>query len=140
MYIGVIDGQGGGVGRALVAELKARLPQHRIVALGTNGMATSAMIRAGAQEAATGENAIAVTVQRCDVITGPIGIVLANAMLGELTPHMAQSIGSSAALKVLLPMPQSRVRIAGYVEQPLSQLVARAVEQICQYVTESAGC
>ncbi len=139
MYIGVIDGQGGGVGRALVTELRSRLPEHRIVALGTNAMATSAMIRAGAQEAATGENAIFVTAPRCDVITGPIGIVLANAMLGELTPRMAESIGSSTALKVLLPMPQSRVRIAGYTDQPLSQLVTRAVDQICQYAAESAG-
>ncbi len=130
MYIGVIDGQGGGVGRAIVAELRARFPQQRVVALGTNAMATSAMMRAGAQEGATGENAIIRTASRCDVIFGPFGIVLANAMLGELTPAMAEAIGGCEAIKILIPMPQAHVRIAGFLERPLAVLIADALDKL----------
>jgi hypothetical protein len=130
MYIGVIDGQGGGVGRSIVAELRNRFPNHPIVALGTNAMATSAMMRAGAQEGATGESAIVRTVTRCDVILGPMGIVLANAMLGELTPVMAAAIGGCDVLKILIPMPQAHVRIAGFREQPLTSLIAMAMDQV----------
>lgn len=130
MYIGVVDGQGGGVGRALVAEIVSRFPHSRVVALGTNAMATSAMLRAGAHEGATGENAIVQTAPRCDVILGPLGIVLANAMLGELTPAMAAAVGGCDAVKILIPMPQAHVRIAGYGEQPLSRLTALAMEQL----------
>ncbi len=130
MYIGVVDGQGGGVGRALVTELKSQFPDHRIVALGTNAMATSAMLRAGANEGATGENAIVVTVPRCDLLLGPVGIVLANAMLGELTPGMATAIGGCDATVILIPMPQAHVRIAGYIDQPIAQLIGAAMEQV----------
>ncbi len=130
MYIGVVDGQGGGVGQSLVTELRERFPDHGIVALGTNAMATSAMLRAGAHEGATGENAIAFTIPRCDLIIGPMGIVLANAMLGELTPRIAAVIGGSHAVKILIPMPQARIRIAGYTDQPLTQLIEAAMQQV----------
>lgn len=130
MNIGVVDGQGGGVGRTLVMELRNRFPEHRVVAMGTNAMATSAMLRAGAQEGATGENAIVFNVQRCDLIIGPVGIVLANAMLGELTPRMATAIGSCNAAKILVPMPQAHVRIAGYTDQPIAPLIEAAMEQV----------
>ena len=130
MYIGVIDGQGGGVGRAIVLELRARFAQHQIVALGTNAMATSAMMRAGASEGATGENAIVRTAPRCDVIMGPLGIVLANAMLGELTPAMAEAIGGCDAFKILIPMPQAHVRIAGVADTSLARLIEDAMSKL----------
>jgi hypothetical protein len=130
MYIGVIDGQGGGVGRAIVTELRSRFAQHLVVALGTNAMATSAMMRAGAPEGATGENAIVRTVPRCDIILGPLGIVLANAMLGELTPAMAAAIGGCEAVKILIPMPQSLVRIAGVADTSLTHLIADAMDTL----------
>lgn len=130
MYIGVVDGQGGGVGRAIVTELKTRFPSHRVVALGTNAMATGSMLRAGADEGATGENAIIHTAPRCDLILGPVGIVLANAMLGELSPAMALAIGGCDAIKVLIPMPQAHLRIAGYEDRPLGQLIALAMDQV----------
>jgi hypothetical protein len=130
MYIGVIDGQGGGVGRAIVSELRARFTGHQVVALGTNALATSAMLRAGANEGATGENAIVRTVPRCDVILGPLGIVLANAMLGEVTPTMASAIGGCEAVKILIPMPQAHVRVAGVAEMPLVNLMADAMEKL----------
>ncbi len=136
MYIGVIDGQGGGVGRAIVIELRARYPQQRVVALGTNAMATSAMMRAGAQEGATGENAIVRTAPSCDIILGPLGIVLANSMLGELTPAMAAAIGGCDAIKILVPMPQAHVRIAGVADRPLSALIADAMDRLQNLLTD----
>lgn len=131
MRIAVIDGQGGGVGRALVAELRARLSrEHRILALGTNALATAAMLKAGADEGATGENAVVYNAGRVDVIAGPIGIVLANSMLGELTPGMAQAIAQSPAQKVLIPMERCQAHVVGAVAQPMQQAVEQAAEYI----------
>ena len=90
MEILVIDGQGGGMGKALIERMRLRLPDVRIVAAGTNAMATAAMLKAGAHIGATGENAICVNAAKADIIIGPIGIVLADSMFGELTPAMAQ--------------------------------------------------
>ena len=133
MRIAIIDGQGGGVGRALVAALRERMDgdsRHTVIALGTNALATQAMLRAGADEGATGENAIAVNAPRADVIAGPIGIVLADALLGELTPRMAQAIASSAAQKVLIPMERCQAHVVGAAPQPLGALVEQAVDYI----------
>ena len=137
MKIAVIDGQGGGVGRALVAELKARIRdnEHTILALGTNALATLAMLKAGAHEGATGENAILVNAARADVIAGPIGIVLANALLGELTPRMAEAIAASPAHKVLVPIERCQVHVAGTVAQPLQA----SVEQAAEYILSSCS-
>jgi len=101
MRIGIIDGQGGGVGCALIERLKGS--GHELLALGTNAMATSAMLRAGADAGATGENAVIFNAPRCDVIAGPIGIVLANALLGEVTPAMAAAVAAAPAPKVVVP-------------------------------------
>ena len=103
MNILVIDAQGGGIGRQLVAKLLERIPEADIVAAGTNSMATNAMIKAGAKKAATGENAIRYCASQAEIITGPIGILVANAMLGEISPAIAESVGSSTAPKVLIP-------------------------------------
>ena len=114
MRIAVIDGQGGGIGKAIVDKLRKELPEDvEIIALGTNSLATSSMIKAGANEGATGENAIAFNVTKVDLVMGTIGILCANSMLGELTPAMAKSIAESPAKKILLPLNRSNIEIVG---------------------------
>ena len=104
MKIVVIDGQGGRLGRLLVENAVQRFPEARITAVGTNTIATSAMIKGGAKRAATGENAVKVACRDADVIIGPVGIVIADALYGEITPDMAVAIGQSSATRILLPM------------------------------------
>jgi hypothetical protein len=131
LNIAIIDGQGGGAGRALIAELAPKLSDcHKIIALGTNAIATSAMMKAGASAGATGENAIIFNAPRVDIIAGPIGIIVADSMLGELTPAMAEAVARSAALKVLIPFDKCPVYIAGSRPQPLQGLIAEAVAHI----------
>jgi len=131
MKIAVIDGQGGGVGRSLISELSQRLSgKAQIIALGTNAIATSAMMKAGASEGATGENAIVYNAPLADVIAGPIGIIVANAMLGELSPAMAAAVSGSRAKKVLIPMEQCGVYVAGGRPAGMQSLVQDAVEHI----------
>lgn len=101
MKILIIDGQGGGLGRQLVSAVRERYPEIEILAVGTNSAATNAMLRAGADQAATGENSVAVASERADVIMGPVGIVIADSMLGEITPRMALSVGQSRAKRIL---------------------------------------
>ena len=103
MNVLVIDGQGGGLGRQLVAALSAQCPDIRLVAVGTNSVAAQAMHKAGAQRAATGENAVVVNCRNADIIVGPIGILAADSLMGEITPAMAVAIGQSNAKKLLLP-------------------------------------
>jgi Ni,Fe-hydrogenase maturation factor len=114
MTIAVVDGQGGGIGRAIVEKLKKELPEGvRVLALGTNALATSAMLKAGADAGATGENAVVVNAASADVIVGAIGIIAANAMLGELTPAIARAIADSPARKVLLPLNRCGIELVG---------------------------
>lgn len=127
MKVLIIDGQGGGVGRALVERIKAELPEQKLIALGTNALATAAMLRAGADQGATGENAIRVNAADADLILGPIGIVIANAMMGELTPRMAEAVGASRARKILVPIGRCRVQVASAQEAQLSATVEDAV-------------
>ena len=130
MKILVIDGQGGGLGKQLVAALSARCPQAQLTAVGTNSLAASAMRKAGAVRTATGENAVVVAVSRADVIMGPIGIVIADSMLGEITPRMAVAIGQSAAKRVLIPVNHCDNYIVGVPEQPIGDLVTAAVQKV----------
>ena len=99
----VIDGQGGRLGKLLVEEVKARLPQAELLAIGTNGIASSAMQKAGASQVATGENPVVRGVMDADVVLGPLGIVVAHAILGEVTPKMAEAVGGCRAKKFLVP-------------------------------------
>jgi hypothetical protein len=124
MRIAVVDGQGGGIGKVITAKLRKELGEEiEILALGTNALATTAMLKAGANEGATGENAIVVNMPKVDCVVGPLGIVVANSMLGELTPSMAQAIASSKAEKFLLPINRCGLQVVGVKAEPLPHMV-----------------
>ena len=130
MKVLVIDGQGGGLGRQLVAGLSAQCPEAQLTAVGTNSLATSAMHKAGAVRAATGENAVVVNCRHADVIVGPIGIVIADALLGEITPAMAAAVCQSGAKRVRVPINHCENYVVGVPDQPVSQLVAAAAQKV----------
>ncbi|MBR6084681.1 MAG: DUF3842 family protein [Spirochaetales bacterium] len=127
MKIVVIDGQGGRIGKAVIEQLRARNSTDYILAVGTNSIATSAMLKAGADAGATGENPVVVASRDADVIIGPIGIIAADSMLGEITPKMAEALGQSKARKVLVPVNRC-FEVAGVREMSLSQYVEQAAE------------
>lgn len=127
----VIDGQGGGIGATLIKHLKVEFGEHiEIIALGTNAIATAQMLKAGANKGASGENAICRTVANADYIIGSVAITWANAMLGELTPKIAEAITSSSAIKLLLPLSQEKAEIVGLIKEPLPHIVEASVEKI----------
>ena len=130
MRILVIDGQGGGLGKQLVAALSTQCPEAELTAVGTNSLAANAMLKSGAQRAATGENAVIVNCRHTDIIVGPLGIVIADALLGEITPAMANAVCQSGAKRVLIPVNHCDNYIAGVPEQPIGQLVAAAVQKV----------
>ena len=131
MKIAVIDGQGGGMGRAIVENLRERYGKAVVItALGTNTLATAAMLKAGADEGATGENAIVYNSSKVDLIIGAIGIVAANSMLGELTPAMAAAVAGSAARKVLIPVNKCNIQVAGVPDLTLQQYIDEAIKMI----------
>ena len=120
----VMDGQGGGIGKAIIKRLRDALGDElEILALGTNSVATSQMMKAGANRGATGENAILRTAPEVDIIIGPLAIIMANAMMGEITAEMAEAISSSKALKILIPLTQERIKIVGVSSEPLPHLI-----------------
>ncbi len=124
MRIAVIDGQGGGIGKTIILQLRERLGNDlEIVALGTNALATAAMLKAGANEGATGENAVVFNAPRADVIAGSVAILAADSMLGELTPRMAAAVADSPAEKLLIPLNRCRIRIVGVKGEPLPHYV-----------------
>ena len=127
MKIVIVDGQGGRLGGLLVEAVKTRLPQAQVYALGTNSVATTAMLKAGADFGATGENPVARNVIDADGVLGPVGIVVADAILGEVTPAMAEAVGSCLAKKFLVPMNSCGVIVAGVEELSLPAYVSRAV-------------
>jgi hypothetical protein len=127
----IVDGQGGGIGAALIRRLKEFYQEtYEIIALGTNAVATAQMMRTGANRGASGERAIARTVATADVILGSISIVPANAMMGEVTPQMAEVIASAPALKILLPLTRAKVEIVGLIPEPLPHQVEQAVARL----------
>jgi hypothetical protein len=120
----VIDGQGGGIGSAIIRKAKETFGESvEVIALGTNAIAAAQMLKARANRGASGENAIVQTIKSADVVLGPIGIVLAHAMMGEVTPKMAEAVASCKALKLLLPLSQEKVIIVGSANDPLPHLV-----------------
>lgn len=108
MRVLIVDGQGGGMGKALVEQLKQLCPTQPLLAVGTNALATAAMLRAGADQGATGENAVVVNAARADLILGPMGIVLCDALMGEITERMACAIGRSRPIRCSSPCPAAR--------------------------------
>lgn len=132
MNIVVIDGQGGRMGRQLIEAIREAGIACDITAIGTNVLATSAMLKAGADRGATGENPVIVACRDAEVIVGPIGILAADSLLGEVTPPMAVAVGQSRAIKLLLPVNQCRNVVVGTQQMTLSQLVSAAVGQLRQ--------
>ena len=129
--IAVIDGQGGGIGSFIIKALRDNFGENiEVIALGTNSTATAAMLKARANKGATGENAIIWNTSRVDIITGSLSIVLANSMLGELSPAMSAAIASSKAKKILLPLNQEQVDIINVQREPLPHLIEKLVERI----------
>ncbi len=126
--IGVIDGQGGGIGSAIIKKIKELYGETvDIVALGTNAIATAQMLKAGANRGASGENAIVQTTKSVDVILGPLGIIIAHAMMGEVTPGIAEGVTGSPAAKFLLPLTQENVTIVGVSRLPMPHLIEELI-------------
>jgi len=125
----IIDGQGGGIGATVIKRLREFFEeQAEIIALGTNAIATAQMLKARANRGASGENAIARTVEQMDMIIGPVGIIMANAMMGEVTPRIAEAVASCPAKKYLIPLSQENAAIIGTVSVPLPHLIDELIE------------
>jgi len=130
MRIMVMDGQGGGIGRSLVEELHLRYPEAELIAVGTNAAATSNMMKGGASLGATGENAVVYNSRRADAILGPIGIVAANAMMGEITPKMAEAVASSDAKILLIPVNRCHLQVMGVESRKLGEYIKEAADSL----------
>lgn len=136
MNVVIIDGQGGNLGVQLVKEITARFPLLDITAIGTNAVATASMLKAGAKKAATGENPVVVACKKADVIIGPVGIVIADSLLGEVTEKMALSIGRANAVRILIPTNKCDNLIAGIQNLNTSALISDAVEKLNNIVNQ----
>ena len=135
MRIGILDGQGGGIGSAIIKRLREEFGEKmEVVALGTNSIATAQMMKARANKGATGENAIIQTAPRMDILIGPIGIVLAQAMMGEVTPAIAQAVASSPGLKLLVPLSQENIELVGLAPEPLPHLVDKIIIRLKEWI------
>lgn len=134
MKIIIIDGQGGKMGKMLVEQLKQSLPEIELTAIGTNSIATASMLKAGADFGATGENPVLVNCADADIIIGPIGIVIANSFLGEVTPAMAAAIGQSKAQKLLIPNNRCNTTLIGAQELPFSEYVSQTLQLLRQII------
>ena len=130
MKIMIVDGQGGGVGRSLVEAMRERYADAELIAVGTNAAATSNMMKGGTAVGATGENAVVYNSARVDYIVGPVGIIMANAMLGEITPRMAEAIASADVPVLLIPLSRCNARIMGVENRKLGDYIKEAVDKI----------
>ena len=139
MKVVVIDGAGGGVGKALVEGLKKRLLGAEVIGVGLNALATAAMLRAGADAGATGENPVRVTLKDADLVMGPIGIAFADALLGEVTSICAEAVAKSSAVKILVPVGRCGVRIAGTGGLTLADAIEDALSQAVSLAEEASG-
>ncbi|QSX06178.1 DUF3842 family protein [Sedimentibacter sp. zth1] len=136
--IAIIDGKGGGIGKILVESIKKEIPNLTVLALGTNSVATTQMIKAGADDGATGENAIIHNAYRVPIIVGVLAIIMPNSLLGELTPKMAEAISDSDAMKILIPSHKCNAYIAGVSDLSLQQLINDSIELIKEKINKSA--
>ncbi|MCI5721513.1 MAG: DUF3842 family protein [Firmicutes bacterium] len=136
MTILVIDGQGGRLGKQIVEAARSQFPDAEILAVGTNATATATMLKAGADDGATGENPVVVACRRADIIIGPLGIVIADSLLGEVTEKMALAVARSKAERILIPMNRCDNLVAGVNAQSIGELVddavAKMIQTICQ--------
>ncbi len=130
MTVLVIDGQGGNLGKQLVQQILLQFPDTDLIAVGTNSIATSNMLKGGAKKAATGENAVVVCAAKADVIVGPLGIVLADALLGEVTQRMAVAVGTSDAVRILIPMSKCDTFVAGVSDTSSAALIDDAMKKL----------
>jgi len=138
MRIAVVDGQGGGIGKHIVEKMRRELPEEvGILVLGTNALATSVMLRAGANEGATGESAIVYNAQRVDLIVGSVSVLIPHTMLGELTPAVAEALAASPARKILLPLVHNVFELVGMRSEPLPHLIAELVQRVKELVKEA---
>lgn len=140
MNILVMDGQGGHLGSQLVREILLRFKNVKIMAVGTNAIATAAMLKAGAHQGATGENPVIVACRKADVIIGPIGIVIADAMFGEVTPKMAMAVGQADAVRILMPVNRCDNLVAGVPDLSMSTLIEDAVLKLHELEKSVAFC
>jgi len=132
----VIDGQGGRIGRQIIEGIKARVPGADVVAVGTNSIATSTMMKAGAVRGATGENAVVVNCRTAGLIVGPFGIAIADSMMGEISPAMATAVGQSTAKRLLIPMNLCGTAIVGTANLPIKELLSQAVEEAVKFCSD----
>ena len=140
MLVLVIDGMGGGIGAQLVSQLSGQVAAGvEVVCVGANAWATQAMVKAGASRGATGENALKVMARSADIISGPIGIVIPNALMGEITPAMAEAVAASAARKVLVPVNQGHCEIIGMENRPLVANIRDASARIVEIIAGMKG-
>lgn len=130
MKILIVDGQGGKMGKTIVEQLKLNFPQLELIAIGTNSIATATMLKAGADSGATGENPVLYNSPNADIIIGPIGIIIANSLLGEVTPQMAATISGCKAKKLLIPINKCNSHVVGTQNLSLTEYVSLVVEQV----------
>ena len=134
--ITIIDGQGGKMGKAIVEQLKKQFPQQEVLAVGTNSTATAAMLKAGADYGATGENPVIVAARDSDLIIGPIGIVIADSLHGEITPAMAMAVGQSHAKQLLMPVNRCNHHVIGTDQMSLNEIIALVIEEVRKCMKE----
>ena len=133
----VIDGQGGQLGSQIIKELLAKFSDIQIMAVGTNAVATAAMLKAGAGSVATGENPVIVACRKADLIIGPIGIVIADSLLGEVTPAMAIAVGQADATRILIPKNKCENIVAGVSSLSTTVLIQDAISKVGQFISEN---
>ena len=135
MNVLIIDGQGGKIGAQLVREITEKFKEVDLTAVGTNAVATAAMIKAGAKNAATGENPVAVACRKADVIIGPVGIVIADSMLGEMTERMALAVARADAVRILIPMNKCENLVAGVTSFNTSAMISDALDKLREIIS-----
>lgn len=136
----VIDGQGGKIGKLLIEKIRAAALPVKLIAIGTNSIATANMLKSGAENAATGENPVLAASRYADVIMGPVGIVVADSLLGEVTPAMAAAVGQSRARLILIPMNKCDIQVAGTASRPVGEMAEQAVELLKEFVNGALDC